>query len=148
MSPRTLDAAEMYALIPHDGSMRLLDAVLSWDAKSILCSATSHTAEANPLREKGVLANVHALEYAAQAIAVHGSLAGGGAGVKRVYVAAFRDVDMAPAALGSTPGSALRIHAEQHAATPGGWSYGFSVTSNGSMVARGKVTVVVEGAAA
>jgi predicted hotdog family 3-hydroxylacyl-ACP dehydratase len=74
MSPRSISADEIYARIPHSGAMRLLDAVLSWDDQSIVCSASSHVDPANPLRDNGVISSVHALEYAAQAMAVHGSM--------------------------------------------------------------------------
>jgi predicted hotdog family 3-hydroxylacyl-ACP dehydratase len=153
-APRTINAEEIYARIPHAGAMRLLDAVLSWDKKSIHCSATSHADCRNPLGEHGVLRNVHALEYAAQAIAVHGSLLlsddplSSEAALKLVYVGTFRDVDMKSATLEPEEGAPLDIRAELYAAVRGAWSYGFKVTSRGATMVRGQATVVVPGAAA
>jgi predicted hotdog family 3-hydroxylacyl-ACP dehydratase len=151
--PRRIGADEIYARIPHAGAMRLLDAVLSWDEKSIHCSATSHADRQNPLGDRGVLRNVHALEYAAQAIAVHGSLllsddpSSSAAALKLVYVGTFRDVDMKSPTLEPGEGAPLDIRAELYAAVRGAWSYGFKVTSRGATMVRGQATVVVPGEA-
>lgn len=69
-----LDRSQLAALIPHAGSMCLLDAVEEWTAEWIRCSARSHSDAANPLRRCGQLAALHLVEYAAQAMAVHGAL--------------------------------------------------------------------------
>ena len=72
--PTSLDAAGIAARIPHAGRMCLLDRMLDWSAEHIHCSASSHTDPANPLRcEAGLLAPA-AIEYAAQAMALHGTL--------------------------------------------------------------------------
>ena len=72
--PTTLDRAAIAARIPHHGTMCLLDAVDAWDSESIRCRATSHRDPANPLRDAGSLPATAAIEYAAQAMAVHGAL--------------------------------------------------------------------------
>lgn len=69
-----LDHAWIAAHIPHQGSMCLLDAVLRWDAQHIVCSATSHRDANNPLRQFDRLGAACGIEYAAQAMAVHGAL--------------------------------------------------------------------------
>ncbi|MEO7818411.1 MAG: hydroxymyristoyl-ACP dehydratase, partial [Actinomycetota bacterium] len=58
-------------LIPHHGTMCLLNAVEQWDDTSILCTTASHRDATNPLRRENQLAAVCGLEYAAQAMAVH-----------------------------------------------------------------------------
>ncbi|HKD53450.1 MAG TPA: hypothetical protein VKB72_04455 [Steroidobacteraceae bacterium] len=60
--------------ILHKGRMCLLDEVLSWDASRIRCRSTSHRAADNPLRAHGRLGAACGIEYAAQAMAVHGAL--------------------------------------------------------------------------
>jgi predicted hotdog family 3-hydroxylacyl-ACP dehydratase len=60
--------------IPHKGRMCLLDEVLSWDVKGIRCRSSSHRAVDNPLRAHGRLGAACGIEYAAQAMAVHGAL--------------------------------------------------------------------------
>ena len=63
-------------MIPHAGAMCLLDGVIRWDALSIRCVSASHRDPHNPLRSGGRLHAVCGVEYAAQAMAVHGRLAG------------------------------------------------------------------------
>ena len=60
--------------IAHKGRMCLLDEVLSWDAVRIRCRSGSHRARDNPLRAHGRLGAACGIEYAAQAMAVHGAL--------------------------------------------------------------------------
>ena len=68
------DHAWIRAHIPHQGSMCLLDAVTEWDEAHIVCRASSHRALDNPLRANQQLSAVCGIEYAAQAMAVHGAL--------------------------------------------------------------------------
>ena len=68
------DHAWIRAHIPHQGSMCLLDAVTGWDDAHIVCRASSHRAPDNPLRANQQLGAVCGIEYAAQAMAVHGAL--------------------------------------------------------------------------
>jgi predicted hotdog family 3-hydroxylacyl-ACP dehydratase len=68
------------ALIPHQGAMCLLEEVLSTDDAGIVCRAVSHRNAGHPLREDGILPAVCGIEYAAQAMAVHGALMGRAAG--------------------------------------------------------------------
>lgn len=70
----TIDRAGIAQRIPHAGTMCLLDRVLQWDADTIRCSAVSHRDPDNPLRARGRLSSVCGIEYAAQAMAVHGAL--------------------------------------------------------------------------
>jgi predicted hotdog family 3-hydroxylacyl-ACP dehydratase len=72
-----LDRAWIERHIPHHGSACLLDEVLSWDTDRISCLSSSHRAADNPLRARGQLGIACGIEYAAQAMAVHGALAGG-----------------------------------------------------------------------
>ena len=54
--------------------MCLLDYVEAWDRERIQCRARSHRAADNPLRAYGRLGAACGIEYAAQAMAVHGAL--------------------------------------------------------------------------
>ena len=69
-----LNRAWIASKIPHQGSMCLLDEVLAWNEQRIVCSAVSHTSPENPLRLAGRLGSANGVEYAAQAMAVHGAL--------------------------------------------------------------------------
>jgi predicted hotdog family 3-hydroxylacyl-ACP dehydratase len=54
--------------------MCLLDEVLEWDANRILCRSSTHRDLDNPLRLNGTLGAACGIEYAAQAMAIHGAL--------------------------------------------------------------------------
>ena len=88
-----INKPEIRSLIPHSGLMCLLDSVSEWDDQSITCISNTHRDPANPLRRDGRLSAVHAFEYAAQAVAVHGGLRARSAGVTPPpgYLAALRD---------------------------------------------------------
>ena len=69
-----LDAAGIAARIPHAGSMSLLQAVRGVDAQQLLALASSHRLPSNPLVRQGRLGAACGVEYAAQAMALHGAL--------------------------------------------------------------------------
>lgn len=66
------------ARVPHKGAMCLLDAVDSHSEDEIVCCALSHRSPDNPLRDGSGQGIVAGIEYAAQAMAVHGVLREGG----------------------------------------------------------------------
>ncbi|HEV7359118.1 MAG TPA: hypothetical protein VGN99_14065 [Steroidobacteraceae bacterium] len=68
------------ARIPHQGRMCLLDEVIEWDPHHIRCRTETHRAPDNPLRSHERLGIACGIEYAAQAMALHGALAGGAPG--------------------------------------------------------------------
>ncbi len=69
-----LDRAWIERHIPHQGDMCLLDEVLTWNPVRVQCRSTTHRDVNNPLRAHDRLAAVCGIEYAAQALAVHGAL--------------------------------------------------------------------------
>ena len=69
-----LNHAWIAAHIPHQGDMCLLDEVLEWNVNEISCRTGSHRRRDNPLRTAHELPAVCGIEYAAQAIALHGVL--------------------------------------------------------------------------
>jgi len=87
-----LDHAAIAAHIPHAGRMCLLDRVLNIDDKGILCAALSHRDADNPLREPGGVPVWTGIEYAAQAAAVHGAVAGGYPSPRAGLLGALRNV--------------------------------------------------------
>lgn len=90
---RSADIAidRLYERLPHADAMCLLDGVSSWDDKGIQCLASSHADARNPLRRAGILSAVHAVEYGAQAAALHGVLSGEDGG-QRLLLAAVQDL--------------------------------------------------------
>jgi predicted hotdog family 3-hydroxylacyl-ACP dehydratase len=71
-----LDRTWIEQNIPHHGRMCLLDEVIEWDAEHICCRSGTHRLPDHPLRSQGRLGIACGIEYAAQAMAVHGALAG------------------------------------------------------------------------
>lgn len=74
MTKPLLDAQRIAALLPHHGRLCLLDRVIDWNDDQILCEADTHRASDHPLRWQGQLGSAIGLEYAAQAMALHGAL--------------------------------------------------------------------------
>ncbi len=74
MTSVLLNRSEIAALIPHAGSMCLLEQVLSYSDAQIVCRTQSHLSPSNPLKVEGQLSKMHLIEYGAQAIAIHGGL--------------------------------------------------------------------------
>jgi predicted hotdog family 3-hydroxylacyl-ACP dehydratase len=72
-----LDRSWIERNIPHHGRMCLLDEVVEWDAQHIRCRSGTHRLPDHPLRSQGRLGVACGIEYAAQAMAAHGALAGG-----------------------------------------------------------------------
>jgi predicted hotdog family 3-hydroxylacyl-ACP dehydratase len=74
IAPSTLLHADIARRIPHQHSMCLLDRVTAWDPQQICCETDSHRSQHNPMRAHGRLGSACGIEYAAQAMAVHGAL--------------------------------------------------------------------------
>jgi len=131
-------------LIPHAGSMCLLDNVLDWNETEIRCSATSHIDTANPLRNGGRLASVHLLEYGAQAMAVHGGLLAleSGSTVPPGYLAALRNVILHLDYIDDAV-SPLIVHARLLASLSTSFMYHFTITAANASLASARATVSV-----
>ncbi|HLZ64834.1 MAG TPA: hypothetical protein VKQ29_01325, partial [Aliidongia sp.] len=86
-----IDRRRIEALIPHAGTMCLIEQVTGWDDRSIRCRAISHRDPGNPLVVEGRLGAAAGVEYAAQAMALHGGLTGTvGARPAAGYLASLR----------------------------------------------------------
>ena len=92
-----MNRAWIAARIPHQGRMCLLDEVVDYNVRGIRCRTGSHRLPDNPLRSHGSLGIACGIEYAAQAMALHGALAPGvqalsGGAVQAGLLAGVRDV--------------------------------------------------------
>jgi predicted hotdog family 3-hydroxylacyl-ACP dehydratase len=142
--PATLDRDGIAARIPHAGSMCLLDALEAWGPEHIRCRASSHHDPAHPLRSpQGLLAPV-AIEYAAQAMALHGALTAAPGGTPRPgFLAAVRGVVLHQPRLDTAAG-ALVIEVQRQAAAEQQAVYRFQVHSEaGQPLVEGRATVVL-----
>jgi len=139
-----LDRAWIAAHIPHQGDMCLLDAVHEWSAEAITCTASSHTDPANPLRADGRLGAANGIEYAAQAMAIHGALLAGNAGQPRQgYLTSVRGVTMHAARLDDLPGE-LIVQAERLSGDANNILYQFSVSHADRCLLEGRAAVVLD----
>jgi predicted hotdog family 3-hydroxylacyl-ACP dehydratase len=75
-----MNRAWIEARIPHQGRMCLLDEVIDWNDHHLRCRTGTHRALDNPLRSHERLGIAGGIEYAAQAMALHGALASAAAG--------------------------------------------------------------------
>ena len=128
-------------LVPHAGSMCLLEEVLAWDENTITCRAISHRDPSNPLRSHGRLAAVIGVEYAAQAVAVHGGLRGENSS-KGGYIAALRDVICTVDRL-DTESADLVVSATRVAAEGGRLLYDFRLEGGNRELLTGRLSVVL-----
>jgi predicted hotdog family 3-hydroxylacyl-ACP dehydratase len=142
-----LDRTWIAARIPHQGTMCLLHAVLEHSDAAIVCRAVSHTDPANPLRAAGRLGAAAGIEYAAQAMAVHGALiAGDDAPPRQGYLTSVRGVSLHVARLDDLAG-ALEVHAERLSGDGNHILYQFSLAHAGHCLLEGRAAVVLDATA-
>lgn len=143
-----LDRSQIAALIPHAGTMCLLDKVERWDATSIRCVTARHRNPENPLkRPEGGIGAVCVVEFAAQAMAVHGRLAANASGPPTPGVlASVRDLRLRRADLAEIAEDlvidAVLLMGDERTAT-----YGFTVNAAQDELGSGRATVVFDIAA-
>lgn len=134
---------ELCSLIPHSFDMCLLECVEFWNEDQLVCYSHSHSSSTNPLRREHELSSIHLLEYAAQAMAVHGGLQNREQGIKMTegYLAALRDVNIHLCDLSNIKDK-LCIEASKILSQNGNMIYSFSVSAADTVLASGRATVV------
>ncbi len=143
--------------IPHKGRMCLLDEVLSWDAVRIRCRSATHRSADNPLRLHGRLGAACGIEYAAQAMAVHGALMAASAPLASTVATSVRgSIGSSVGYLASVRNVALRVErlddleadliAAAERVTGDGRTvlYEFSVTSGRQLLLSGRASIVFD----
>ena len=131
-------------LIPHQGTMSLLDAVVAWDEASIHAASDSHALAEHPLRGEAGLHAVHLAEYGAQAMAVHGALlarAHGDQDVRPGRLVSLRDVVLEVEYVDPSAGR-LDVHAQSLHADVSSAQYAFRVEQNGCVLVSGRAAVI------
>ena len=130
------------ALVPHQGSMCLLERIEHWDDAGIRLATTTHADPDNPLATGVGLRALHLCEYGAQAMAVHGGLMTQARNqvVRPGLLVSLRDVALHCDFIHGLPGplvvEALRLHE-----SAAGWQYSFRVTHREVLLAAGRATV-------
>lgn len=130
-------------LVPHGGDMCLLDRIVTSDASRIICAAVSHRNPQNPLCEENQLRSVVGIEYAAQAMAVHGALLEAtprrpGVG----FLGAVNDVAFFTSRLDEYEGEIL-VEAERLVNSEAGMLYRFELRHGDAILMRGRAAVVL-----
>jgi predicted hotdog family 3-hydroxylacyl-ACP dehydratase len=138
------DKAAIAKVIPHAGDMCLLDGVLECDAQRIRCSSSSHRDPANPMRSGDELLALCGIEYAAQAMAVHGAWDAKFDSKPRAgYLAALRDVTCERMRLDDLEGD-LVIEAEKVMGDEARVIYSFNIHAGSARIMSGRATVVLD----
>ena len=136
--------SEIQALIPHTGDMCLLYGVTHWDAMHIICIAQSHRKHDNPLAHHGKMHALTGVEFAAQAMAVHGGLTGLiGMRPRAGLLVSVRDV-VARVEYLSDYADDLQIEAGQLMADSNSVTYSFSILAGTQILLTGRAMVVLD----
>ena len=130
--------------VPHQGSMCLLDQVLEWDARRVRCLSRAHRSMQNPLRAHGRLGAVCGIEFAAQAMAVHGALLAPDLqlGRRAGYLASVRGVTLYAARLDDLEDDLIAT-AELLGGDETTVLYQFSLSAAGRPLVSGRATIVL-----
>jgi predicted hotdog family 3-hydroxylacyl-ACP dehydratase len=130
--------------------MCLLDTVTAWDDTHIRCEASSHHAPEHPLRAHGRLGAACGVEYAAQAMAVHGALlaeaTSSGTPPRAGYLASMRGVTLSVDRLDTVAGP-LTVSAEKMTGDGNTVLYSFTVQAGTRTLLSGRAAVVLDAAA-
>jgi len=138
------DKAAIAKVIPHTGSMCLLDGVLACDSQRIRCISGTHRDMSNPLRTGDVLLALCGIEYAAQAMAVHGAwVAKSGSKPRAGYLAAVRDVACGTLRLDNLCDD-LIVDVERVMGDEARVIYRFSIHAGATEIMSGRATVVLD----
>jgi predicted hotdog family 3-hydroxylacyl-ACP dehydratase len=138
-----LEHAAIAQLVPHAGSMCLLDCVTGWDHDSIRATAAGHRDPANPLRRDGLLPAVCGVEYALQAMAVHGALTGqDGAPQPAGFLASLRNLLLGAERLDDLTED-LSIEATALARETRSFVYSFEVRAASRLLLSGQAAIII-----
>lgn len=123
--------------------MCLLDGVQSWNETEIVCHASSHRLEENPLRTAASLGITNGIEYAAQAMAVHSALLARADTTPSVgFLTSVRDVQWSHARLDDI-GNDLMIRAARIFGNDSYILYSFGIQDGDTTLLSGRASVLI-----
>ena len=132
------------ALLPHAGASRLIERVLTFDGERIVCEGRPPADPDHPLRLDGVLPAAIAVEYGAQAMAIHGALADPARRSPRVgWLVAVRELRFGVERLDAID-VPLRVEAERVLALGDQVAYRFEVRAGDEVLAAGRAGVALQ----
>ena len=140
-----IDKAALCRLIPHHGTMCLLDRVEQWDDTSITCLTASHRDATNPLRRDNQIEAVCGLEYAAQAMAVHVGLLEQGKERRLAmgYLGAVKNLTLRATRLDDVKGD-LTVQATRLVGEVGSFIYAFRVSAERQGLLDGRASIFLK----
>ncbi|HVL02648.1 MAG TPA: hypothetical protein VM553_22670 [Dongiaceae bacterium] len=152
--PQRMTAEQFSAFLPHKPPMLLLETVESWNGETIECTASSHNDPANPLRINGRVSSVHAMEYGAQAAAIHLTALATSAHEavedleqyspnRIVFLGVVRDFDLLQPYLDDQPGTLLQIRSDLISIASRVFQYRVSASIGGQPYAQGIISLIV-----
>ena len=129
-------------LIPHAGSMCLLERIEDWDDAGVTLATATHRDPCNPLATAAGLRAIHLCEYGAQAMAVHGGLTAQARGARAQpgLLVSLRDVSLRCNYVQDLPGELL-VEARRLHDSGSAWQYTFRVTHADVLLAQGRATI-------
>lgn len=135
-------------LLPHTGTMLLLDSIVHMGARLVVCTTLAHQARGNPLRVDGRLHALAGIEMAAQAMALHQAWHASPRGaVPAGRLASARDVVVEHAFLDDLQGL-LVVECRLQSAAQHAFAYTFELSSHGTRVLGGRLMVIMSSMAA
>ncbi len=134
------------ARIPHQGRMCLLDRVERVGASDAVCSAVSHAAIDIPMRHGDRLGAACGIEYAAQAMALHGALVAQARGVPPAtmgFLVSVRSVKLHVRRLDDA-GDRISVQVTNEADNGDHSIYSFALSAAGRPLLDGRAVVMLD----
>ncbi len=124
--------------------MCLIDEVMDWSETEIRCRTASHRLKSNPLRTAGQLRSECGIEYAAQAMAIHGALNVAPAAQAPLagMLASIRGVALHVPRLDDVEG-AMTVRAWRRGGDATALLYEFSIDAGAKTLLAGRATIVL-----
>ncbi|MCF6324774.1 MAG: hypothetical protein L3J89_10725 [Gammaproteobacteria bacterium] len=134
--------SELEQMIPHGSQMCLLDEVVEWDQKNIICRTSSHGCTDNPLRIDGRLGGMMLVEYGAQVAAIHVALIQQGfKAPQSAYLGAIKELVLSVDFVERIEGS-LSVKADCIMNNMGGAIYSIQVVSADQMLMKARLSLL------
>ena len=133
-----LTGAEIADFLPHQAPMILIDHIVKADEHSLIGRIESHRAPSHPLRIRGSLPAISAIEMAAQGCAIHGALRNPSTlcDPRPGVLALIKDISWTYPTLDEVELEVLRHHGDSHKAF-----YQFKLTANSGHLVVGELAV-------
>lgn len=137
-----MNSQEIEQCLPHAGKMSLLNKVCHADRSHLAATAISHLSCDNPLRYNNRLATVNGIEYAAQAMALHGFMLSEATdhAIQKGYIATVRNIEIDSPFFPDNDLPIL-VEVEQLMSDNNGFTYQFQISCEKKTLISGKITI-------